>query len=92
MSDGYTMYQDTYDGIMYVCGRGPSTTTVSAPQTSITAGTGAIISGTVLDQSAAQPNTPCVSDSSMGDYMSYIHLQTTWPGWSMANVSSTGIN
>ena len=92
MSDGYTMYQDTYDGIMYVAGRGPSTTTVSAPQTSITAGTGAIITGTVLDQSAAQPNTPCVSEASMGDYMSYIHLQTTWPGWSMANVTGVPVS
>ena len=66
MSDGYTMYQDSYDGIMYVAGRGPSTTTVSAPNIAITAGTGAVISGTVLDQSAAQPNTPCVSDSING--------------------------
>jgi hypothetical protein len=92
MSDGYTLYQDGYDGIMYVAGRGPSITTVSAPQASITAGTGAIITGTVLDQSAAQPNTPCVSESSMGDYMSYIHLQTTWPGWSMANVTGVPVS
>jgi len=92
MSDGYTMYQDTYDGLMYVTGTGPSTTTVSAPQTSITAGTGAIITGSVLDQSAAQPGTPCVSEASMGDYMSYIHLQTTWPGWSMANVTGVPVS
>jgi hypothetical protein len=92
MSDGYTMYQDVYDGIMYVAGRGPSTTTVSAPNTAITSGTAAVITGTVLDQSAASPNTPCVSDSSMGDYMSYIHLQTTWPGWSMANVTGVPVS
>jgi len=92
MSDGYTMYQDTYDGIMYVVGRGPSTTTVLAPQLSVTVGTSAVITGSVLDQSAAQPGTPCVSDASMGDYMSYIHLQTTLPGWSMANVTGVPVS
>jgi hypothetical protein len=28
----------------------------------------------------------------MGDYMSYIHLQTTWPGWSMANVTGVPVS
>ncbi len=92
MSDGYTMYQDGYDGFMYVVGKGPSTTTVSAPQLAVTAGTSAVITGSVLDQSVASPDTPCVSEASMGDYMSYIHLQTTWPGWSMANVTGVPVS
>jgi hypothetical protein len=56
-------------------GKGQSSTTVSAPQTAITAGSPIIISGTVMDQSAAQPNTPAVSDASMATWMDYLHFQ-----------------
>jgi hypothetical protein len=34
-----------------------------------------VISGTVLDQSPAQPGAACVSDDSMGTYMEYLHMQ-----------------
>ncbi len=79
MSDGYTTAANSYDGTMYVFGKGQSATTVSAPQTQITAGQNVVISGTVLDQSSAQPGTPCLSDSSMGQWMSYLHLQSQIP-------------
>ena len=48
---------------------------LAAPQTAITSGTSAVISGTVLDQSPAQPGTPCVAASSMSTYMEYLHKQ-----------------
>ena len=60
---------------MYVFGKGQSATTVSAPQTAITAGTSSVITGTVLDQSPAQPGKAAVSDDSMGAYMEYLHMQ-----------------
>lgn len=79
MADGYTTAANSYDGLMYVFGKGQSITTVSAPQTQIVTEQNAIISGTVLDQSAAQPGTPCISESSMGAWMSYLHLQSQIP-------------
>ncbi len=79
ISDGYLTAGNSYDGYMYVFGKGQSATTVSAPQTQITSGTKAIISGTVLDQSPAQPGTACVSKESMSGMMEYIHMQHQMP-------------
>ncbi len=77
--DGYLTAGNYYDGYLYVFGKGISTTTVSAPQTEVTSGHNAIISGTVLDQSPAQPGTPCVSADTMGDWMAYLHMQHQMP-------------
>jgi len=79
ISDGYMTATDFYNGYLNVFGMGLSTTTVSAPQTAVTAGTPILISGTVLDQSPAQPGTACVSDASMGDWMAYLHEQAPHP-------------
>jgi hypothetical protein len=79
VSDGYLTAGNAYDGYMYVFGKGQSATTVSAPQTQITSGQNAIISGTVLDQSPAQQGTPCVSKDSMSGMMEYIHMQHQMP-------------
>jgi len=38
-----------------------------------------LIKGTVLDQSPAQPGTPCVSKESMATYMEYLHMQKPIP-------------
>ena len=35
--------------------------------------------GTVLDQSPAQPDTPCVSRESMAELAQYLHMQKTCP-------------
>jgi hypothetical protein len=75
ISDGYLVAGNSADGNIYVYGKGQSSTTVSAPQTAITSGTSAVISGTVLDQSPAQPGTPCVAACSMSTYMEYLHMQ-----------------
>jgi hypothetical protein len=90
IADGYLTYDNRYDGYMYVFGKGESATTVSAPQTSITAGTTAIISGTVLDQSPAQPDTACVSKESMSTYMEFLHQQRPIDGF-YHNVTVIGV-
>jgi hypothetical protein len=79
ISDGYLTASNYYDGFLYVFGKGPSTITVSVPQTQITIGQNTIISGTVLDQSPAQPGTPCISEASIGDWMAYLHQQQPFP-------------
>jgi hypothetical protein len=85
MADGYTTAGDSYNGYMYVFGKGQSTTTVQAPLTAIAQGQSVIITGTVTDLSAAQTGTPCISEESMGAYMSYLHLQSPIPA------SGTGV-
>ena len=90
VADGYLTASNAYDGCMYVFGKGQSTTTISAPQTQITSGTKAVISGTVLDQSPAQLGKACVSDSSMATYMEYLHMQMPIGGI-YNNVTITGV-
>ena len=79
VSDGYITFDSRYDGYMYVFGKGKSATTVSAPQTAIAQGQSIVLTGTVLDQSPGQPNTPCVSAASMGPWMGYLHMQAPIP-------------
>jgi hypothetical protein len=79
VADGYLTATSYYDAKLYVFGKGKTATTVTAPQTEITSGTTAVISGTVLDQSPGQPGTPCVSKDSMADWMAYLHLQGPCP-------------
>jgi hypothetical protein len=75
VSDGYLVAGNGYDGKMYVFGKGESSTTLSAPQIAAQAGQSVILTGTVLDQSPAQPGTACVSASSMTTWMQYLHMQ-----------------
>jgi hypothetical protein len=90
IADGYLVTSNPDDGYMYVYGKGKSATTVSAPQTSIPLGDSLVITGTVLDQSPAQPGTPCVSAASMTTQMEYLHMQLPIAGiWN--NVTMTGI-
>ena len=65
---------NSWDGYMYVIGKGKSATTVTAPETAVSAGNGVLIKGTVLDMSLAQSGTPCVSKDSMSTQMEYLHL------------------
>jgi hypothetical protein len=75
VADGYLTASCSYDGYMYVFGKGKSETTVTGPDAAIPAGTAMTIKGNVLDMSPAQPNTPCVSKDSMTTQMEYIHMQ-----------------
>ena len=90
VADGYLAAGNSYDANMYVFGKGTSETTVSCPQTAITAETNAIISGSVLDQSPGQPGTPCISDDSMNTYMEYLHGQQPIDG-PYHNITVTGV-
>jgi hypothetical protein len=73
--DGY-LHMPATNGMVYIIGKGKSTTTVTAPDVSVPLGTSFTIKGSVLDMSPAQPGTPCVdSGYSMTTQMNYLHLQ-----------------
>ncbi len=89
VADGFVVYHNLYDGLLYCVGKGPSATTVSAPDVAIPYGTPVIIKGTVTDiatgttqdeQAARFPNgVPAVSDASMGEWMEYVYMQKPRP-------------
>jgi hypothetical protein len=89
IADGYATWCNGYDNQIYVVGRGPSTTTVSAPDIAAAFGTPVLIKGTVMDisagttqneQAARFPNgVPAVSDASMKDWMGYVYQQQPLP-------------
>jgi hypothetical protein len=89
VADGYLTASASYDGYMYVFGKGKSATTVTAPDTAVAKGTTVLIKGTVLDQSPGDQGSkqnptarldsaktvPCVSAASMQTQMEYLYLQ-----------------
>ena len=79
VADGYLTASNSYDGYMYVFGKGKSQTNVEAPLTAIPKGQGVLIQGTVTDQSPGQPGTPCISKESMTVYMENLHMQKPIP-------------
>jgi hypothetical protein len=90
IADGYMTAANSWDGYMYVFGKGKSATTVTALPKTIAEGSQVLIEGTVLDQSPAQPGTPCVSKASMSQQMEYLHLQQQIGGlWN--NETITGV-
>ena len=90
IADGYLVATNSYDGYKYVIGKGLSETTVTAPDIAVAKGTAVIIKGSVLDQSPAQPGTPCVSKNSMKTQMDYLHMQLPIDGI-YHNVQMTGV-
>jgi hypothetical protein len=89
IADGYATWFNGLDNQIYSVGRGPSSTTVEAPLTSIPAGQNAVIQGTVTDVSTGTtqgeralrfPNgVPVASDISMKDWMGYVYQQKPAP-------------
>jgi hypothetical protein len=75
IADGYLTASNSYNGYMYVIGKGQSETTVTGPDTAVPLGTAITIRGKVLDMSPAQPGTPCVDANSMATQMQYLHMQ-----------------
>jgi len=90
VADGYLTASNAYDGYTYIIGKGKSATTVTAPDVVIPKGSGAVIKGTVLDLSPAQPGTPCVSKDSMATQMEYLHMQHPIDGVGH-NIQMTGV-
>ncbi len=79
IADGYLTADDRYDGYMYVFGKGQSKTTIATSDGVISKGGSILITGTVMDESPGQPNTPCVSEESMTEWMEYLHMQHEIP-------------
>ncbi len=89
MADGYNTWFNGYDNSIYVVGRGPSVTTVTAPDIGVTTATPITITGTVLDISAGTKQAeqaadfpkgvPCASDASMTAWMAYVYQQQPEP-------------
>jgi len=89
IADGYATFFNGYDNQVYVVGRGPTRTTVTAPDIAATFGTPVVIRGTLMDVSAGTQQTnqlavfpngvPCAADSMMKDWMGYIYQQQLIP-------------
>ncbi len=89
IADGFAVTFNAYDNQIYSVGRGPSATTVSAPNVGISFGTPLVIKGSVTDisagtqqnqQAADFPNgVPASSDASMKDWMGYVYQQKPLP-------------
>ena len=73
------MAANNYDNKVYCFGEGDTSTTVTAPMTSITAGSNVIIQGTVTDQSVGKPGTPAISDQWMTPWMEYLYMDQPIP-------------
>ncbi|MGO8805661.1 MAG: PQQ-binding-like beta-propeller repeat protein [Candidatus Bathyarchaeia archaeon] len=88
-ADGYNTWFNGYDNQIYVVGRGPSRTTVTAPNNGLASGQTVVIRGTVTDLSAGTtqneqaanfPNgVPVCSDASMQAWMGYVYQQQPAP-------------
>ena len=86
---GIMLSMNAYDNQIYAFGKGPSQTTVSAPQIGITTATPITITGRVTDiaegsnrhdVAANFPNgVPCVSDASQSKWMEYVYQQQPIP-------------
>ena len=89
IADGYLVTASDYDNKIYCIGKGPSGTTVSAPQGGVTEGNSFTITGTVTDQSTGaldfaskyglMSGVAAVSDASQEDYMMYLYEQQPKP-------------
>jgi hypothetical protein len=89
IADGYATFFNGYDNQIYSVGRGPSATTVTAPNIGLDSGTPVVIRGTVTDiaagtkqtqQAANFPNgVPVSSDASMREWMGYVYQQQICP-------------
>jgi hypothetical protein len=89
VADGYIVSNSQFDNLIYCIGKGPSGTTVSAPQTIPTLGSGVVITGSVTDQSPGAlvyakkygclNGVACVSDASQASWMQYLYMQQTYP-------------
>jgi outer membrane protein assembly factor BamB len=82
---------DSHDNELYCFGKGPSATTVSAPQTIPALGSSIILTGTVTDQTPygrrtitdnldfSLKGTPAIGDASMDAWMEYMFHQRPKP-------------
>ena len=89
IADGVLYSTNDYDQVLYAFGKGPSKTTIIAPNSGVTTSTQVTITGSVTDISAgAQKNVvtanfpnglPCVSEDSMTSFMEAVYMQQPMP-------------
>ena len=89
IADGYTNLFNSYTQQIYTLGRGPSQTAVTVGPDSQTLGGNVVIRGAVTDVSVGLQTTeiqgrfpagvPVCADSSMKDWMGYVHQQQVKP-------------
>jgi len=89
IGDSVICCQDTYDQRVYAIGKGPSATTVSAPESAVAFGDSVLVQGMVTDVSPGTsdikitmrfPNgVPAVCDENMSDWMLYVYKQFERP-------------
>ena len=86
-ANGYVIADGLYDENIYCIGKGPTKTTVSAPDIAVPKGTAITIKGSVLDMSPISedytsqvrfPNgVPAVADEDMSEFMDYLCMQNS---------------
>jgi hypothetical protein len=81
ISDGYLTALNSYDNQIYCFGKGPSATTVTAPDTASPLGSSVMIRGTVTDQTPTTKakGTPAISDEDQQAWMEYMYEQQGMP-------------
>jgi hypothetical protein len=89
MGDSIIATMDTYDQRVYAIGKGPSQTSVSIQDDTVTLGDGVLLKGTVTDTSPGTntaamklrfPNgVPAVADAFQSDWMLYVYKQFSSP-------------
>jgi len=91
IADGILVARNMYDGQIYAFGKGPSATTITAPDTGVTLGSSIVIKGTVTDQTPTGARninnefeftlkgTPAISDEDMQAWMEYMFMEQAYP-------------
>jgi hypothetical protein len=89
VAEGCLLFYNYYDNQLYVVGKGPSQTTVTASPKVTVQGSSIVVEGNVIDiaagtkqdeQAARFPNgVPAVSDESMSGWMEYVYQQKPFP-------------
>jgi hypothetical protein len=89
IADGFLVYYNYYDNQIYCIGKGPTKTTVTAPDIEVSRGSSVLIQGSVIDlapgtmqdeQVKRFPHgVPAVSDKIMGPWMEYVYMQKPYP-------------
>ncbi len=78
-ADGYLVTSNIYDNSIYSFGKGPTATTVTAPNIGLPLGSSVMITGTVTDQSSGAKGTPAIADEYMTEWMEHLYMQQPLP-------------
>ncbi|MEM1785482.1 MAG: PQQ-binding-like beta-propeller repeat protein [Candidatus Bathyarchaeia archaeon] len=96
IADSIILWFDTYSNMIFAIGKGPTRTTVTAPDVGVPVGSTIVIRGTVMDVSPGTNDprialrfpggVPAVADECMGDWMLYVYKQFPRPTGNMKGV------